>query len=84
MPNILLGRFLINLRQFNDHETLSIDQLSGPVHFASGRRSLHNTIVRMAVPFGEPVDYGAEDPCSDSEDNDVAIGMGEAEDGRSC
>lgn len=84
MPNVLLGRFLINLRRFTDHDALTGGQPSIPVHFASVRGGFHNTIVGMAAPLGEPVDYGAEDSCFDSEDNDVAIGLDEAEDGRSC
>lgn len=70
MPSVLLGRFLINLRNIPDHRTRSGDS-SEPIQFASGRRGFHDTIINMAAPLGEPVDYEAGDSWSDSEDNEV-------------
>lgn len=84
MPNVVLGRFLISINRFTDHETLSLGQLSRPIRFASHQRRFHDTIVSMAAPLGEPVDYEAEEPCSDGEDNEVAPRSNDTADVGSC
>lgn len=80
MPNVLLGRFLINLSQFSDRKTLSGSQPFEQMHRATNRRRIHDTIASIAAPFGEPVEYEAGDPFSDSADSEDVAGSDEAED----